>query len=187
YCLGQMQDQKATHILMKILEDEKQESIVRHEAAEALGAIGSDDVLPHLEKYKNDPIPEVAETCQLALDRIKWLKNTNQDETKLPTSPYASVDPAPPSTNLNIDELESQLTNETLPLFERYRAMFALRNIGSPEAVKILGKALSCGGALFKHEVAFVLGQIQHKDSIPFLRKCLENIEENEMVRHECA
>nr|NVI76126.1 nero [Cucujiformia] len=187
YCLGQMQDEKALNILMKVLDDEKQEPMVRHEAAEALGAIGSDAALSHLEKYKNDPITEVAETCQLALDRIKWLKNSNKDETKLPKSPYTSVDPAPPSSTLNIEELKSQLTNEELSLFKRYRAMFALRNIGSPEAIKILGEALNSGSALFKHEIAFVLGQIQHKDSIPFLQKSLENIEENEMVRHECA
>jgi hypothetical protein len=25
-----------------------------------------------LQKYSNDPLPEVAETCQLAIDRINW-------------------------------------------------------------------------------------------------------------------
>ena len=32
YCLGQMQDEYALDILIKVLEDEKQDKIVRHEA-----------------------------------------------------------------------------------------------------------------------------------------------------------
>lgn len=52
--------------------------MVRHEAAEALGAIGdaSDqyELCKILEQYCSDPIPEVAETCQLALKRVSWAK-----------------------------------------------------------------------------------------------------------------
>lgn len=40
---------------------------------------------------------------------------------------------------------------------------------------------------MFKHEVAFVLGQLQKEASVPALRASLEDTEENEMVRHECA
>lgn len=36
-------------------------------------------------------------------------------------------------------ELRSSLLDEALPLFDRYRAMFALRNIGTEEAVLALG------------------------------------------------
>lgn len=48
-------------------------------------------------------------------------------------------------------------------------------------------EGLRAGSALFRHEVAFVLGQVQEKASVPGLRASLENTEENEMVRHECA
>jgi hypothetical protein len=27
-----------------------------------------------LEEFSQDPVEEVAETCQLAIDRVKWLK-----------------------------------------------------------------------------------------------------------------
>nr|NVI76086.1 nero [Cucujiformia] len=185
YCLGQMQDEKAVDVLLNVLEDLEQEPMVRHEAAEALGAIGCDAALSHLEKYKNDPVREVAETCQLALDRINWLKNS--EDSSLLKSRYNSVDPAPPSTLTDVNDLKCILINDEISLFERYRAMFALRNIGSPDAVKALGEALNCGSALFKHEIAFVLGQMQHKDSVRFLKQTLEDTEENEMVRHECA
>lgn len=48
----------------------------RHvQAAEALGAIGSAEVVPILEHFLNDSFTEVVETCQIALDRIKWVQN----------------------------------------------------------------------------------------------------------------
>nr|MBE5726531.1 nero [Cucujiformia] len=187
YCFGQMQDENAIDILISVLQDEQQEPMVRHEAAEALGAIGSDRALPYLEKYKADPVKEVAETCELALDRINWLKNYSKETGKLSKSPYKSVDPAPPASSIEISELKTTLIDENVTLFDRYRAMFALRNIGSEDAVIALGEALNYGSALFKHEIAFVLGQMQHKSSIPYLKRSLEDLEENEMVRHECA
>lgn len=185
YCLGQMQDKKANSVLINVLEDKKQEPMVRHEAAEALGAIGSPEVLELLEKYKQDPTVEVAETCELALERIKWLQSN--EKLKLSDNPYNSVDPAPPIDNTNVKELKSILLDSKQSLFQRYRAMFSLRNLRSKEAVDALCVALQHGSALFKHEIAFVLGQLQDEFSVPALIKSLEDVAENEMVRHECA
>nr|NVI76103.1 nero [Cucujiformia] len=183
YCFGQMQDERALEILISVLEDSTQEPMVRHEAAEALGAIGSPKSLSYLQKYKTDPVTEVAETCELALDRINWFENNSIKNMSV----YNSVDPAPPAESNNINELKSILINGNEQLFHRYRAMFALRNIGNEDAVKALGEALRTGSALFKHEIAFVLGQMQNKDSVPYLRESLEDIDEHEMVSHECA
>nr|NVI76081.1 nero [Cucujiformia] len=187
YCFGQMQDLGAIDILISVLEDPSQEPMVRHEAAEALGAIGSEKALSSLEKFKVDSTIEVAETCELALDRIKCLQNSEEECDKLLRSPYNSVDPAPPHVSNDINELRGILTDEKASLFDRYRAMFALRNLASLESVKVLGQALKYGSALFKHEVAFVLGQMQHKDSVSYLKESLEDTNEHEMVRHECA
>ena len=49
-----------------------------------------------------------------------------------------------------IEELRSKLLDTRLALFERYRAMFALRNIGSPSAVDALAAGFSDDSALFK-------------------------------------
>lgn len=46
---------------------------------------------------------------------------------------------------------------------------------------------MKAGSALFRHEVAFVLGQLQEEVSVPHLKESLEDPNENEMVRHECA
>lgn len=105
----------------------------------------------------------------------------------LPENPYASVDPTPPATTKDVTELKNILLNENASLFDRYRAMFALRNLRTKDAVLALSSALTVGSALFRHEVAFVLGQLQDEASVPFLTASLEDSNENEMVRHECA
>ncbi len=188
YCLGQMQDNYAIDKLIRVLEDKSQEPMVRHEAGEALGAIGSPSVLDILKKYSEDPAVEVAETCQLAVERIKWLNGGNENEHGLPKNPYSSVDPAPPSTENNIDELKAVLLDESKSLFDRYRAMFSLRNTQSGKAALALAEGLKCpNSALFRHEIAYVLGQMQCPEAIEALKVSLSNTTENSMVRHECA
>lgn len=76
---------------------------------------------------------------------------------------YTSIDPAPPTSGLltakpsptdvseaGIDDLRNTLLDTSLPLFQRYRAMFALRNIGTPAAVDALAAGFSDDSALFK-------------------------------------
>ncbi|KAK5641247.1 hypothetical protein RI129_009794 [Pyrocoelia pectoralis] len=187
YCLGQMQDEEAIATLVTVLKDTSQEPMVRHEAGEALGAIGNPDVIPILETFSKDPIIEVAETCELALERLKWMSSPNAKKEQLPHNPYASVDPAPPSPLIHVDVLKATLLNDKETLFNRYRAMFTLRNMHTKDSVLALSAGLKSGSALFRHEIAFVLGQLQDEVSVPFLIESLEDCEENEMVRHECA
>lgn len=94
----------------------------------------------------------------------------------------------------SIPDLEKTLLDTKLPLFERYRAMFALRDLASPpdlptaaEAVEGLAKGLKDPSALFRHEVAFVFGQLCHPASIPSLTSTLSDKDEIGMVRHEAA
>lgn len=82
----------------------------------------------------------MAETCQLAVHRLEWLLSADKlavDESAA-KNPYCSVDPAPPAARKSVPELRRALLDESLPLFERYRAMFALRNLGGEEAVLAL-------------------------------------------------
>lgn len=113
-------------------------------------------------------------------------------------SDFASVDPAPPmassDTKPHIPALEATLLDTKLPLFQRYRAMFALRDLASPPdlptavpAVLSLAKGFKDPSALFRHEIAFVFGQLSHPASIPALTLALEDTKEASMVRHEAA
>eukprot|EP00695_Tsukubamonas_globosa_P000599 TRINITY_DN1503_c0_g1_i1.p1 TRINITY_DN1503_c0_g1~~TRINITY_DN1503_c0_g1_i1.p1 ORF type:complete len:119 (-),score=38.49 TRINITY_DN1503_c0_g1_i1:89-445(-) len=66
--------------------------------------------------------------------------------------------------------------------------MFALRNIGSAECVKVLCEGFKDPSSLFKHEVAFVLGQIQRDaGAVSALTEVLRDLSEHPMVRHEAA
>ncbi len=187
YCLGQIQDPRAVSVLKAVLEDATQEPMVRHEAGEALGAIGDPSTLKLLEKYSRDSQREVAETCQIALDRIRWLTEDRDGGTFKDWNPYKSVDPAPPFVAGSVEEWQRQLNDDSLPLFERYRALFALRNHGGREAVLALVSGFRDSSSLFKHELAYVLGQMQDESAVCGLREKLSDLAENSMVRHECA
>jgi deoxyhypusine monooxygenase len=85
---------------------------------------------------------------------------------------FTSVDPAPPliahsplaaqpsstvkakvssqNTITDIKSLRSALLDTHLQLFTRYRAMFALRNIGTAEAIDALCAGFDDDSALFK-------------------------------------
>ena len=128
----------------------------------------------------------MAETCQISLDRIRWLP-TRDKESFVDNNPYKSVDPAPPLMSGSIPEWRHQLTDSALPLFLRYRAMFALRNCGGREAVLALVSGFADSSALFKHEIAYILGQMQDESAVDGLRERLDDLRENAMVRHECA
>lgn len=159
--------------------------MVRHEAGEALGALGDPIVLPLLEQYKNDPISEVAETCQVAIDLINWKQK--HPEFK-PSEVFMSVDPAPPKkAKKSVAELRTQLLNQDISIFKRYKALFALRNVNSAESALAICDAFGTGSPLFDHELAYVLGQLAHDASVPALSKVLENRELHDMVRHEAA
>lgn len=99
-----------------------------------------------------------------------------------------------PEAECTVADLEKALLDTTQPLFMRYRAMFALRDLASPPdlptavpAVHALAKGLSDSSALFRHEIAFVFGQLSHPASVPALTAALSNLEEESMVRHEAA
>jgi deoxyhypusine monooxygenase len=186
YCLGQMKDPRALPVLQQVLGNTSEDPMVRHEAGEALGAIGDDSVLSFIDKYTDDPSDVVAQTCQLARKLLIW-SNDKENHHFIDKNPYLSVDPAPPIDHGTMGDWKDQLIDSNLSLFQRYRAMFALRNTGGSDAVK----ALTCGfgddSALFKHEIAYVLGQMKHPAAVEALKERLEDHKESPMVRHECA
>ncbi|WRT66659.1 deoxyhypusine hydroxylase [Kwoniella shivajii] len=193
YVLGQLLNPRALPILSQVLINPTGEhcSMVRHEAAEALGALGSLESLPVLQKYLNDPSREVRETCEIAVGKIEFDNSKQGKERKL-NPDFPTIDPAPSATPLgqvSIPSLKADLLNTSLPLFERYRAMFALRDFGaaSKDAVEALADGFIDGSALFRHEIAYIFGQLSSPYSIPSLLSRLRDDKEDDMVRHEAA
>ena len=212
YCLGQTKDLAAVPFLTAVLENKDEDPMCRHEAAEALGAIGDMGSLDLLKDLRDRPeeLVVVKETCEIAVARIEWENSEERKKEKLQKrfvhfmglgiaansgSDFASIDPAPTSEQTeSIEELENNLLDTTKPLFLRYRAMFGLRDLASPPdlptavpAVLALAKGFADPSALFRHEIAFVFGQLSHPASIPALTAALGDLQEESMVRHEAA
>lgn len=195
YVLGQMRLSEAIPILTRVLENRTEDAMVRHEAAEALGAIGASESVSVLQKYAMgvDEEEVVRQTCELAVAKIQHELQEAQAETEtemveVEMGGYTTVDPAPAfKQDKSIHELRDILLNTSLPLFERYRAMFSLRNLGTHEAIRTLAQGLKDPSALFRHEIAYVFGQMQHVESVEALKSVLEDEKEVGMVRHECA
>lgn len=220
YCLGQSGKPEAVRYLEACVEDRAEDAMCRHEAAEALGALGFDGSLELLKARRDDKeeIEVVRETAELAVERIEWAASESGKAEKLRSrygyfmldcfggygrandcnSDFASIDPAPPLAETaetpSIPEFEKTLLDTSLPLFQRYRAMFALRDLASPPdlptavpAVHALARGMYDPSALFRHEIAFVFGQLCHPASVPSLIETLSNTKEESMVRHEAA
>ena len=102
-------------------------------------------------------------------------------------SEFGSVDPAPPSNEKDVEALKQVLNDEKERMFVRMRSVFALRNIGGKEAVEALCSGFSSASALLRHELAYVLGQMQDSRALPALNSRLEDLDEHVMVRHEAA
>lgn len=74
YCLGQTRNLAAVPFLRHVLEDRSEDSMCRHEAAEALGALGDEGSLELLTAMRDDAqeVRVVRETCEIAVGRIHW-------------------------------------------------------------------------------------------------------------------
>jgi len=155
--MGAISSQESLPILRKYLSDS--ERSVRETCEIAIARIewdNSEEGKKHAETLNDDSfIPYAYFTI-----RFRYLTEV----TFATFRTYTSIDPAPATSGLlsgvpipndvtqeNIDRLQSQLLDTERPLFERYRAMFALRNIGTPAAVDALAAGFSDDSALFKY------------------------------------
>jgi len=104
-----------------------------------------------------------------------------------PERTYESIDPAVAHASRDAATLRRILLDERLRMWERYRALFALRALGTPEAVEAIGRCmLTDDSALLRHECAFVFGQMALEQSIPWLERAVAS-DEHAMVRHEAC
>lgn len=85
YCLGQTGNDAAVKPLRDVLSDLKEDPMCRHEAAEALGALGDVDSLELLRHFRDRKGEEVVvtETCEIAIDRIEWENSKERQAEKL--------------------------------------------------------------------------------------------------------
>lgn len=201
YNVGQFGFSEALPELTRIADDASYDVVTRHEALESLGAIGDPAAVGILTRYAEEckDCAPLQESAVLALQRLQTKEREGADALRPPPGcHFVSVDPSPAfasspssSSSATLAELEALLLNTSgsTSLWDRYRAMFSLRNIGTPEAVAVLCRGLreDASSCLFRHEVAFVLGQLEHPASESALVASLMDENEHPMVRHEAA
>lgn len=86
YCLGQTGNgEAAIPHLTAVLEDLGQDAMCRHEAAEALGALGDEQSLEVLKRFRDREGEDVVvtETCEIAVERIEWENGEGKKKEKL--------------------------------------------------------------------------------------------------------
>ena len=210
YCFGQMTAEETnkreieSFLYKEVFEDPKKyNSIVLHEAAEALGNISSNNNKKLLEKFLDFEDDIIKETCEISVKNLEWLKNTDEGKTEGLNNldlVYHTNDPSPPFNFKNdkfystIDNIKRIMHDENESLFNRYRAIFNLREFNNESAVDALCECFDKQyknkfSPLFKHEVSFILGQMCHKakNALNALEVVLQDEEEDPIVRHETA
>ena len=60
-----------------------------------------------------------------------------------------------------VPALGAKLNDTNTLLAQRFRILFTLKNIGGDEAVKQISQGFGDSSELLKHELAYVLGQMQ--------------------------
>ena len=217
FALGQMRAGRAIERLIEVMEDEGEDGMVRHECAEALGAMARSEsrAIDALTRACGSSTREVSETASLALRKLKSgsvdtgstvgsakeRASANErvvdGDDESGATPYLSVDPVPAiAASTPMETLERVVLDDTEDMYARYGAMFALRNASyasassSDACADVLGRVLATSeSALLKHEVCYVLGQLQSASpgARDALVRCLEDAREHPMVRHEAA
>eukprot|EP00992_Anisonema_acinus_P011391 TRINITY_DN7372_c0_g1_i2.p1 TRINITY_DN7372_c0_g1~~TRINITY_DN7372_c0_g1_i2.p1 ORF type:complete len:267 (+),score=40.34 TRINITY_DN7372_c0_g1_i2:72-872(+) len=183
YTLGQLGDPAALPALQAVLHNPEQDPVTRHEAAEALGAIGTQSARPDLERYLTDGPVEVRETVYLALKRLDWLATSPEPVP----NPYSSIDPANPATEGETEVMGNLLLQSDADLAEQYEALFALRNRADEAAVAALCRGLRAPhSALLRHEIAFVLGQMEdaRAEEVPITPACASTCDHTGCLGH---
>lgn len=110
FVLGQLRNAQACATLEEVLRDVNDDVMVRHECAEALGAIGDVRSIPLLEALASDAtgndLEEIQQTCEVARDFLNWkaVGGESSGEARpgvvcaCMISEYNSHDPAPVSS-----------------------------------------------------------------------------------------
>ena len=105
----------------------------------------------------NKPNSPLGETCYVALQGLK------RQRSRVCACQYRSFDPAigdPSATAADIQRYADILADEGQELYQRYIAMFTLRNLNASRPLAHVLSTDSCSAAL-RHEIAFILGQME--------------------------
>lgn len=205
YILGQIDKPFVIDFLISVLNSENEAPVVRHEAGEALANYHGDKerILIELEKFVNSEVSVIRSTARIAIRKmLAYGPNHNYKKYV-----EGNIEPADPFTESELksyikrtkvyhEDLLPVLLNEQVDEFTKYKIMYYLRNHGDEQALLTLMRLLepinrALTSPLLRHEVCFIIGQLQGKADYPFVRKglfrAIKDIDEESIVRHEAV
>lgn len=84
FIMGQMRMEEGIHRLNQVMNDEREHGMVRHEAAEALGAIATDECYGYLQKNIDSECDLLRESVLVALDVLNYERGSEMEYAKVP-------------------------------------------------------------------------------------------------------
>ncbi|KAF3901487.1 hypothetical protein ABW20_dc0102879 [Dactylellina cionopaga] len=181
--LGVNGDLKAIDAIAAAFSSES--ALLKHELAYCLGQTKNDYAIKPLRERLQDPNEaaicrhESAEALAAigGADSLPLLKEYLNDKDEAVRQ----------TCELSIAKIEYDLSKKAETEDLQKRAMFRLRDMGTPEAIDALASGFADPSALFRHEIAFIFGQMSDPHSKDALLKVLADTKEDGMVRHEAA
>ena len=211
YWMGQMRACNSVKFLLDRMHDPNERSIVRHEAGEALANLLDikEQIIPELEKHWDSPDTLLKSTVRVAVPKLKTINENSRYGKKY----GGTMEPAEPfdekevreyfkSQNLPDDKSKAELLElvhqqlkksyDEVDEFTKYRLMYFLRDTNNLRAKEILSDMLlaknrNVTSPLMRHELCFILGQINNNENCihAALKEASLDEEEHQVVRHE--
>jgi len=89
-------------------------------------------------------------------------------------------------SQLNSSELGDLLCDSNVPIAQRMRTCFQLKALNSDDVFQQLDRGIWASDSdLLKHEICYVMGQMQDRGALSYLKSYLSNRDLTPIVRHE--
>ena len=206
YAIGQMGVDATLDFVTSVLEDPACSEVVRHEAGEALANFPhlKERVVPVLERHVSSPSALVAATARLALEKLRAYRPGDNNYNRYLKGTLEPAEPFTPAEyerflqarGLRAEDVFEWMLDPALSEYCKYQAMYYYRDHFCPDTLRLYALLLSKHNfartsALLRHEVNFILGQLEQKAKTEEMRRALietvENEEEEPVVRHEAV
>lgn len=211
YCIGQMKVKNSLEFLLGKMNDPKEKSIVRHEAGEALANYHSlrETIIPEMQVHWDSEDELLKSTVRVGIGKLSTFTETSRYGKKYggtiePAEPFneAEVREFIESKGLESPKNQEELYNQIHKLlledysvvdeFPKYRLCYYLRDQADIRSKTILCDLMKpenrkAASALLRHELAFIMGQINNNDKViqDRLKEVSLDTTEHPVVRHE--
>lgn len=211
YCMGQMRAPNSLKFLLERMNDEEEKSIVRHEAGEALANYHqlASQLIPEMKKHWDSTDELLKSTVRVGIGKLETYGPNSRYGLKYggtiePAEPFNEQEvreylkslgcevPQDKADLLNLIEKTLLRDYSEVDEFPKYRMVYFLRDLADQRSKEILCTLLKAENRkvispLLRHELCFIMGQINQGDKIiqDRLKEVSLDTEEHPVVRHE--